>query len=64
MTAPVAYRLEPFAGWGLHPLESAALARRTPGADGHGAPVQCLQYSYFVEKLEFERVTIFRQMRF
>ena len=22
-----------FAGWGLHPLESAAFARRTPGAD-------------------------------
>jgi hypothetical protein len=22
-----------FAGWGLHPLESAALSRRTPGAD-------------------------------
>jgi hypothetical protein len=21
------------AGWGLHPLESAAFARRTPGAD-------------------------------
>jgi len=27
------FRLEQFAGWGLHPLESAALARRTPGAD-------------------------------
>src|ERR1017187_259371 len=24
------FRLEHFAGWGLHPLESAAFARRTP----------------------------------
>ena len=27
------FRLEHFAGWDLHPLESAALARRTPTAD-------------------------------
>jgi hypothetical protein len=26
-------QLERFAGWGLHPLESAALSRRTPDAD-------------------------------
>src|SRR5262249_14793781 len=26
------FRLERFAGWGLHPLESAAFARRTPKA--------------------------------
>src|SRR6478736_1750914 len=25
------FRLERIAGWGLHPLESAALSRRTPG---------------------------------
>jgi hypothetical protein len=24
------FRLEHFAGWGLHPLESAAFSRRTP----------------------------------
>src|ERR1035438_3266170 len=30
-----------FAGWGLHPLESAAFARRTPGPDiGGPAPQQ------------------------
>src|SRR3954470_4117778 len=28
------FRLERIAGWGLHPLESAALSRRTPEADG------------------------------
>src|SRR5499433_2320215 len=27
------FRLERIAGWGLHPLESAALSRRTPRAD-------------------------------
>src|SRR5258708_1861678 len=27
------FRLERIAGWGLHPLESAALSRRTPKAD-------------------------------
>jgi hypothetical protein len=27
------FRLERFAGWGLHPLESAAFARRTPTPD-------------------------------
>ena len=29
------FRLQRVAGWGLHPLESAALARRTPKAAGH-----------------------------
>ena len=33
MTAPVASGGSEFAGWDLHPLESAALSRRTPGAD-------------------------------
>ena len=33
MTAPIAFRLERIAGWDLHPLESAALSRRTPEAD-------------------------------
>ena len=33
MTAPVASGGSEFAGWGLHPLESAAFARRTPNAD-------------------------------
>src|SRR6266404_1084483 len=27
------FRLERIAGWGLHPLESAALSRRTPEGD-------------------------------
>jgi hypothetical protein len=30
MTAPIASGGSEFAGWGLHPLESAALPRRTP----------------------------------
>jgi hypothetical protein len=30
------FRLERFAGWVLHPLESAALSRRTPGSDIEG----------------------------
>jgi len=33
MTAPVASGGSEFAGWDLHPLESAAFARRTPKAD-------------------------------
>src|SRR5438093_12831993 len=36
------FRLEPIAGWALHPLESAALSRRTPeaviNAEPGGAP--------------------------
>ena len=32
MTAPVASGWSEFAGWGFHPLESAAFARRTPKA--------------------------------
>src|SRR5215213_9893281 len=31
------FRLERSAGWGLHPLESAAFARRTPIPDVRGA---------------------------
>ena len=37
MTAPIASGGSEFAGWGLHPLESAALARRTPIAVGQHA---------------------------
>ncbi len=33
MTAPVASGWSDLAGWGLHPLESAALSRRTRKAD-------------------------------
>jgi hypothetical protein len=33
MTAPVASGWSELAGWGFHPLESAAFARRTSGAD-------------------------------
>jgi hypothetical protein len=33
MTAPVASGWSDLAGWGLHPLESAALSRRTREAD-------------------------------
>src|SRR3954447_20830310 len=33
------FRLERIAGWGLHPLESAAFARRTPNAAGFRARV-------------------------
>jgi hypothetical protein len=33
MTAPVASGGSEFAGWGFHPLESAAFARRTSNAD-------------------------------
>ena len=35
MTAPIASGGSEFAGWDLHPLESAAFARRTPEADQH-----------------------------
>jgi len=42
------------AGWGLHPLESAAFARRTPTADlrkraGSGAAIRRCQYQYIRE---------------
>jgi hypothetical protein len=30
MTAPIASGWSEFAGWGFHPLKSAALSRRTP----------------------------------
>src|SRR5258708_10813182 len=33
MTAPIASGWSDIAGWGLHPPESAPLARRTPPAD-------------------------------
>src|SRR4029077_5520617 len=33
MTAPIASGWSDIAGWDLHPLESAAFARRTPIAD-------------------------------
>jgi hypothetical protein len=33
MTAPVASGWSELAGWGFHPLESAAFARRTSRAD-------------------------------
>ena len=33
MPAPVASGWSDIAGWGLHPLESAAFSRRTPEAD-------------------------------
>jgi hypothetical protein len=33
MTAPIASGWSEFAGWDLHPLESAAFTRRTPMAD-------------------------------
>jgi hypothetical protein len=41
MTAPDCFRLERIAGWGLHPLESAALSRRTPIADTGSARRSC-----------------------
>jgi hypothetical protein len=36
MTAPIASGWSEFAGWDLHPLESAAFARRTPKAETVG----------------------------
>jgi hypothetical protein len=39
MTAPVASGWSDLAGWGLHPLESAALSRRTRKADIRKSPV-------------------------
>jgi hypothetical protein len=36
MTAPVASGGSEFAGWAFHPLESAALSRRTPRAEETG----------------------------
>src|SRR6516225_1893727 len=41
------FRLERIAGWGLHPLESAALSRRTPTAF---IPVPALGYPCRVKK--------------
>jgi len=38
MPAPVASGWSDVAGWASHPLESAALARRTPIADPHDRP--------------------------
>jgi len=38
MTAPIASGWSEFAGWGLHPLESAAFARRTPKGDSVDSP--------------------------
>jgi hypothetical protein len=38
MPAPVASGWSDFAGWALHPLESAALSRRTPEAEVRGPP--------------------------
>ena len=35
MTAPIASGWSEIAGWALHPLESAALSRRTPIAAVH-----------------------------
>jgi hypothetical protein len=37
---PGSFRLERIAGWGLHPLESAALSRRTPVADVGRLPLE------------------------
>src|SRR5215471_15095913 len=37
MTAPIASGGSEFAGWDLHPLESAALSRRTPIGDLRGS---------------------------
>src|SRR5208282_5019261 len=35
-----------FAGWDLHPLESAALSRRTPATDGKGgSPINSLEWT-------------------
>src|SRR3954453_16453520 len=34
------FRLERSAGWDLHPLESAAFARRTPIQDNHGVELE------------------------
>jgi len=36
MTAPIASGWSKIAGWDLHPLRNAALARRTPEEDLHG----------------------------
>jgi len=42
MTAPIASGGSDVAGWGLHPLESAALSRRTPhcGAFNQSGPLK------------------------
>src|SRR5690349_20704425 len=47
MTAPIASGRSEFAGWALHPLESAALPQRTPNGDiptpaPNGAPPDLL----------------------
>jgi hypothetical protein len=42
------FRVEQIAGWGLHPLESAALSRRTPTAD-----ILRREFSYFFPRFAF-----------
>src|SRR5271163_1264371 len=43
MPAPVASGWSDFAGWALHPLESAALSRRTPETDLASATERAIQ---------------------
>jgi len=43
MTAPIASGWSEIAGWDLHPLESAALSRRTPKAVLYGGRSQTMQ---------------------
>jgi hypothetical protein len=45
MTAPVASGWSDLAGWGLHPLESAALSRRTREADVADHGCRCLDWA-------------------
>jgi hypothetical protein len=45
MTAPVASGWSDLAGWGLHPLESAALSRRTREADIADRRAGCLNWA-------------------
>ncbi len=49
MTAPIASGWSEFAGWDLHPLESAALSRRTPTADDW-AVWACLRRAHSLAK--------------
>jgi len=60
MTAPIASGGSDVAGWGLHPLESAAFARRTPRADvagqisGGNAPIATIRT---IKRAELIRLT-------
>jgi hypothetical protein len=61
MTAPIASGGSEFAGWDLHPLESAALTRRTPIVDINGkrrSPFEKATWGSITFRTYFNPVTV------